>query len=122
MVGVTIDQPFVLEWWPIISFVTIALATVIGTLGRREIKQWRREIADDVRAATAQIQPSKNGGKSLADANRKLDELAALPGLMQSVLSSVDDLRDRTGNLEKAMTDHLRDHAQRPGQAPSNAA
>lgn len=65
------------SWWFLIAAGVAALFWI-----RKEIKDWKNELIDEIKVKTQQIQPGANGGGSLEDANtriasvdQKVDEL-----------------------------------------------
>jgi len=88
------------DWWAI----ALGGLAVGAWLLRREVKDWKDEIKDDLRAeiqkATAPIHPDAYGGKSLADVHIKLDALARTD----------ERTCARIGALEQGMRDHLTAH------------
>lgn len=84
------------DWWAIL----LGVLAVVGWLIRREIKQWRDDLVEQVQQRTEPIQPEANGGKSLADVHRKLDDLARQDSLTCTRITA----------LEQVMRDHLVAH------------
>jgi len=57
---------------------TVLAVAAVGALIYRGVRngqaRMEQNIIKELRHTTAEIQPNKNGGKSLADANKKLDD------------------------------------------------
>ena len=95
------------DWWAI----ALGGLAVGAWLLRREVKDWKDEIKDDLRAeiqkATAPIHPDGTGGKSLADVHMSLADVH----IKLDALARTDERTcARIGALEQGMRDHLTAH------------
>lgn len=71
-----------------------AAIVVVSTFLRWADKQVERRIVKEIKDATYQIQPSANGGASLADLHKKVDWIIRDVGMLKtSVLRLEGDMR-----------------------------
>lgn len=93
------------DFWPII------LATAAGLLWLwRRLKRWKADLIKEIRQATKPIQPTSNGGLSLPDLHKKVDDLA----------DTVADVQREQSNTNAVVLEHIanhRDHSP-PGTNP----
>lgn len=116
------QEEWLLHWWPVVSAIAVpvvgALLSGLVYLLRREVQRTKSELVSEVSKKTAEIQPNKNGGKSLTDANVKIDELKdmvreAVRGMTSMENRLADGQRDiglRLDGLEASHRDHLASH------------
>jgi hypothetical protein len=72
----------------------IGVAAVVGIvigLVRWANRSLEKRIVQEIKEATYQIQPTANGGKSLADLHKKVDRLAIDMDLVKSNLVALED-------------------------------
>ena len=70
-----------------ISSLILSVLTIIGIL-MGALGWW---INTKIKAATYQIQPNSNGGKSLADLHRKVDALGTDVALLKSAVLQIEN-------------------------------
>lgn len=81
-------------WFDLVLAVVAVLAVVLGVL-RWANRAFEKRIVEEIRAATYQIQPNSNGGKSLSDLHMKVDQLADdVLILKRAVIQIEDDIED----------------------------
>lgn len=81
-------------WFDLVLAVLAVLAVVLGVL-RWANRAFEKRIVEEIRAATYQIQPNSNGGKSLSDLHMKVDQLADdVLILKRAVIQIEDDIED----------------------------
>lgn len=81
-------------WFDLVLAVLAVLAVVLGVL-RWANRAFEKRIVEEIRAATYQIQPNSNGGKSLSDLHVKVDQLADdVLLLKRAVIQIEDDIED----------------------------
>jgi ubiquinone biosynthesis protein UbiJ len=83
--------------WGQVATALAAISVVVGFVFRRVVlKPLDRKIAE----ATKQIQPNANGGESLADVNKKVDDLT-------STINQIDKRLDQIEERNSEMFMHL---------------
>ena len=81
-------------WLDLVLATAAVVAVVLGVL-RWVNRAFEKRIVEEIRAATYQIQPNSNGGKSLVDLHKKVDHLAdEVLILKRAVIQIEDDIED----------------------------
>lgn len=77
-------------WFDLVLAVVAVLAVVLGVL-RWANRAFEKRIVEEIRAATYQIQPNSNGGKSLSDLHLKVDTLTDDVALLKKAVVQIED-------------------------------
>jgi hypothetical protein len=77
-------------WFDLVLAVVAVLAVVLGVL-RWANRAFEKRIVEEIRAATYQIQPNSNGGKSLSDLHMKVDTLTDDVALLKKAVVQIED-------------------------------
>lgn len=101
------DSTWVQDWWDQIVWIVPILATAFLWFARREVKGWKAAVIEEVKKSTLEIQPNKNGGKSLSDANGKLDSLKVIPVQLEALTALVERVDSTTQAMDKRLTDAI---------------
>lgn len=77
-------------WFDLVLAVAAVVAIVLGVV-RWVNRAFEKRIVEEIRAATYQIQPNSNGGKSLADLHKKVDTLSDDVALLKKAVVQIED-------------------------------